>query len=98
MTFFQFKSFLKKSFNMLSQCLVPSITKKFNSYSLVLALIPFKYKILIKVFIKLCILKPIKTFLIQNYYYRNATKYQEDKKTGTNFDDNRFLNLKTLLF
>ena len=62
---------------MLSQCLVPSITKKSfltrwfwdNNH-----LQPFKCKIFIKVFQS--ILKSMKTFLIQNYFYSNAKNYK----------------------
>ena len=47
LTSFHFNVFLKNRFDMLSQCLVPYVAKKVNSYSMVLAL---KYKVLIKVF------------------------------------------------
>ena len=39
---------------------------------------------LIKVF--QYILKLIETFLIQSYFYSNAKKYKQDKKTGTNIE------------
>ena len=64
---------------MLSQCLVPSITKKVNSYSLVLEqepLIVFQY-----------ILKSIKTFkfkTISTVMPKNINN--NNKKTETNFD------------
>ena len=73
--FFHFNVF--KNFNMLSQCLVPSITKKlfltrwfWDSNHLQ----PFKYKIFITVF--QCILKLKKNFLIQNYFYSNVKNYK----------------------
>ena len=59
-------------FDMLSQCHVPYIAKKVNSYSLVVRHQPLQFsksEIFIKVFS--FILKSIKTFLIQNYFYSN---------------------------
>ena len=91
--------FNKKRFDMLSQSLVPSITKKVNSYSLVLGQQPF-IALQIQIFIKVfqCILKSIKTFLIQNYFYSIAKKHTNKTKKNWNksWSDNRFLNLKIL--
>ena len=63
-----------KSFDKLSQCLLPSITKKRD----VQPLIALQIQIFIKVF--QYILKSIETFLIQNYVYNNTKKYKSDKK------------------
>ena len=66
---------------MLSQCLVPSVTKKeiltrslWDSNQLQ----PFKYNIFIKVY--QYILKSLETFLISNYFYIIAKKYKYEKK------------------
>ena len=61
---------------MLSQYLVPYITKKVNPRCLWdnNHLQPFKYKIFLKGF--QCILKSVKTFLFQNYFYSNAKGYK----------------------
>ena len=77
--------FNKKRFDMLSQSLVPSITKKVNSYSLVLGQQPF-IALQIQIFIKVfqCILKSIKTFLIISTVIPKILIRQ--KKNGTNFD------------
>ena len=70
-----FNVFLKK-FDILSQCLIPSITKKKSFLTCWFwehnHLQPFKYKIFIKLFQG--ILKSIKTFLIQNDFCSNAQK------------------------
>ena len=75
LTSFHFNVFLSK-FDKFIQCLLPSVTKKVISYSLVLEqqpLIALEIKKFIKVF--QYILKLIETFLIQNYFYSNAKKY-----------------------
>ena len=63
---------------MLSQCLVPSITKKVISYTLVLGQQPL---IALKMQNYHYISKLIETFFIQNYIYSNATKYKSNNKT-----------------
>ena len=63
---------------MLSQCLVPSITRNVISFSLVLG--QQTYKTFIKVF--QYILKSIETVLIQNYFFNNTKKSNKTKKTG----------------
>ena len=70
---------------MLSQCLVPSITKKVISYLLVLGQ---QSLIALQIFIKLFqyILKSLKTFLIQSYLYSITKNTNKTKKTWTNFD------------
>ena len=70
---------------MLSQCLVPSITKKVISYSLVLGqqpLIALQIQIFFEVF--QYILKSTETFLTQRYFYNNPKNTNKTKKTGTN--------------
>ena len=73
--------FFKKRFDMLSRCILPSIIKKVIFYSLVLGqqtLIVLQIQNYYKKHLKStwkvfqCSLKPIKTFLIQNYFYSNA--------------------------
>ena len=82
LTSFLFNVFLKM-FDMLVQSLVPSITKKVVSYSLVLGKLPFT-ALQIKNFqwnIALYI-KSLETFLIWNSFYNNAKNTNKTKKKG----------------
>ena len=68
---------------MLSPCLVPSITKKFSSYSLVLGQQQLQLSALrkqSKVFE--CMLKLLETYLIRSYFYSNTKKHKNKKKTS----------------